>query len=358
MCPALSPAHGSHSSTAIILPAVQATADMVFEPATRPTMYFIGVTTGKSSIMSVFPKWASHLGLGGGLGGGAGDVALRGIDCKWHDDPAVYRRVVQFIKNDPLSLGALVTTHKIDLLTACRDMFDTLDPHAELLGEISSISKQPVEGASASHVLLVGHAKDMITSGLSLESFLPEGHWTRSGADAVILGAGGSSIALSCALLDRRHGDNVPRRLFVTNRSPGRLHEIEAIHRKIGASIPVEYIHTPHPEDNDRVLDRAAAGSLVANATGLGKDAPGSPLTDAAVFPEQGFAWDFNYRGDLLFLAQARRQAAARQLHVEDGWVYFLHGWTRVVAEVFHIDIPVRGPEFEKLGEIAATART
>ena len=96
----------------------------------------------------------------------------------------------------------------------------------------------------------------------------------------------------------------------------------------------------------------------IRHATGLGKDAPGSPLTDAAVFPEQGFAWDFNYRGDLLFLAQARRQAAARQLYVEDGWVYFLHGWTRVIAEVFHIEIPVRGPEFEKLGEIAATART
>ena len=225
MCPALSTTPASRSPGAIILPAVQATADMVFEPATRPTMYFIGVTTGKSSIMSVFPKWAAHLGLGGGLSGGLGEVALRGIDCKWHDDPAVYRRVVQFIKNDPLSLGALVTTHKIDLLTACRDLFDTLDPHAELLGEISSISKQRVEGVPGNHVLLVGHAKDMITSGLSLESFLPDGHWTRSGADAVILGAGGSSIALSCALLDRRHGDNVPRRQ--------RPHDVQARRRLV-----------------------------------------------------------------------------------------------------------------------------
>ena len=343
------PAAAAPAPTAIVLPAVQAAADTVFEPATRPTMYFIGVTTGKSSIMSVFPQWATHLGLG--------EVAIRGIDCKWHDDPAVYRRVVAFIKNDPLSLGALVTTHKIDLLTACRDLFDELDPYAQLLGEVSGISKQPVERLPSKQPLLCGHAKDPITSGLSLEAFLPERHWERTGADALILGAGGSSIALSCAMLDHRHGGNVPRRLFVTNRSPGRLHEIESIHKKSGVSIPVEYIHTPRAEDNDAVLARLAPHSLVANATGLGKDAPGSPLTDAAVFPEQALAWDFNYRGDLLFLTQARRQAAARRLHVEDGWVYFLHGWTRVMAEVFHIDIPVRGPEFEKLGDIAARVR-
>ena len=32
--------------------------------AVEPTFYFIGVTTEKSSIMRVFPKWARHLGLG------------------------------------------------------------------------------------------------------------------------------------------------------------------------------------------------------------------------------------------------------------------------------------------------------
>ncbi|MEX0670128.1 MAG: hypothetical protein WD060_06705 [Pirellulales bacterium] len=342
------PPKGSEADAAIVLPAVQAAADSIFEPADRPTMYFIGVTTGKSSIMQVFPKWAAHLGLG--------TVAIRGIDCKWHDDPVVYRRVVKFIKDDPLSLGALVTTHKIDLLTACRDLFDEVDRYAELLGEVSGISKRRVAGAT--QTLLCGHAKDPITSGLSLEAFLPAGHWKNTAADTLILGAGGSSIALSCAMLDPQHGTNVPRRMFVTNRSPGRLHEIEAIHRKLGVSIPIEYIHTPQPEDNDRVLARLVPHSLVANATGLGKDAPGSPLSDAAVFPEHGLAWDFNYRGDLHFLVQARRQAAARQLLVEDGWVYFLHGWTRVMEEVFHVEIPARGPAFDALGTIAASTRT
>lgn len=47
--------------------------------AERPTMYFIGVTTAKSSIMKVFPKWAEFLRLN--------DVEIRGIDFKVHDDP-------------------------------------------------------------------------------------------------------------------------------------------------------------------------------------------------------------------------------------------------------------------------------
>jgi shikimate 5-dehydrogenase len=321
---------------------VQATAEQQYAKATQPTMYFIGMTTGKSSIMKVFPRWAEQLGLK--------DAVIRGIDCKWHDDPKVYRRAVEHIKNDPLSLGALVTTHKIDLLKACRDLFDELDPYAELMGEVSGISK--TDGK------LVGHAKDPITSGLSLESFLPSRHWEKTGAEAAILGAGGSSIAVTSYMMDERHGANRPSRIIVTNRSESRLAEIRHIHQKIGSPVPVEYVYSPRPEDNDSMVQSLKPHSLVANATGLGKDAPGSPLTDAAQFPEQGFAWDFNYRGDLLFLDQARKQQQPRRLTVEDGWVYFLHGWTRVMTEVFHIEIPTSGLEFDELSRIAASTRT
>ena len=121
--------------------------------------------------------------------------------------------------------------------------------------------------------------------------------------------------------------------------------------------MPVEYYHTPRPEDNDALVSRLPPHSLVMNATGLGKDGPGSPLTAAARFPEQGFAWDFNYRGNLVFLEQARAQAAARSLVVEDGWIYFIHGWTRVMAEVLHLDIPSSGPVLDELSQIAAAAR-
>jgi shikimate 5-dehydrogenase len=85
------------------------------EKATQPTMYFIGVTTGKSSIMKVFPEWAQALGLK--------NTVMKGIDIEIHAEPEVYREVVEFIKHDPLSYGALVTTHKIDLYNAAKDMF-------------------------------------------------------------------------------------------------------------------------------------------------------------------------------------------------------------------------------------------
>lgn len=323
---------------------MQAAADTEYPAAGTPTMYFIGVSTGHSSIMKVFPCWAKHLGLGEPQ-----EVALRGVDCQLHDERTVYRRIVQHIASDPLSLGALVTTHKIDLLKACKDMFDELDPFAELMGEISSISKHDGK--------LVGCAKDPITSGLALKHFLPQDHWANTEGEVLVLGAGGSSIALTSYLMREPSAASRPTKIVVTNRSPSRLDEIRMIHRELKANIPVEYYHTPTPKHNDALVNGLCPHSLVVNATGLGKDAPGSPITDAALFPEAGFAWDFNYRGELVFLDQARNQQARRGLTIEDGWVYFLHGWTRVIAEVFGIEIPTSGPEFDELSRLAAETR-
>jgi shikimate 5-dehydrogenase len=311
-----------------------------FAGSSRPTFYFIGVTTGKSSIMKVFPEWAAHLGLGG--------VPIVGIDCLVHDEKETYRRVVRTIKDDPNSLGALVTTHKIDLLTASRDLFDYLDPYAELLGEASSISKRDGK--------LRAHAKDPITSGLSLEAFVPAGWWKRGG-ELCLLGAGGSSLALTSYLMKQKPRAEWPSRIVVTNRSPGRLEEMRRIHGTINPGIDVRYVLSPTTEGNDSVVRGLPPASVVVNATGLGKDAPGSPLSDAAVFPEGGMAWEFNYRGDLVFLDQARAQEKSRALKIEDGWTYFIHGWTRVIAEVFDVDIPTSGPGFEALSRIAAAAR-
>lgn len=307
-------------------------------PAEKPTFYFIGVTTAKSSIMTVFPRWVEYLGLG--------DVAIKGIDLVPHDTVENYRQVVAFLKNDPLSLGALVTTHKLDLFAACRDMFDVIDPHAVLMSETSCLSKR--DGR------FVCHAKDPISSGLTLDGFLPADHFANSGAEVLSMGAGGSTIALTWHLMQSSRGANRPSRIIVTNRSQSRLDHIRDIHRQMGCDVPVEYVLAPEAADNDRIASNLRPGSLVINATGLGKDAPGSPLTDACRFPEGGIVWELNYRGDLLFLDQARSQQAGRNLQIEDGWTYFIHGWTQVIAEVFGISIPTSGPEFEEISRIAA----
>ncbi len=313
---------------------------MAYKPATKPTFYFIGVTTGKSSIMKVFPKWAEHLGLG--------DVAMHGIDFVPHDRPERYREMVAFLKDDPLSLGALVTTHKLDLFDACRYQFDAIDPLATMMAETSCLSKR--DGR------LICHAKDPMSSGLSLDGFLPQSHFADTGAGIFSMGAGGSTIALTWHLMQASRGVNRPSRIVVSNRSQPRLDHIRSIHEALGSDVPVDYVLAPKPEDNDAILATLKPGSLVINATGLGKDAPGSPLTDAAEFPQDGIVWELNYRGDLVFLDQANAQASARNLQVEDGWTYFIHGWTQVIAEVFDIALPTSGPAFDAIAAIAAEA--
>src|SRR5688500_10763685 len=121
----------------------------VLQAATRPTMYFIGVTTGKSSINRVFPLWAERPQLG--------VREFRGLDFPLHDTPESYRAAIDFIKRDPLSLGALVTTHKIDLFTACIGQLEVVDPLTRSLGEISSVFKR--DGR------LHGRTVDPLTSG-------------------------------------------------------------------------------------------------------------------------------------------------------------------------------------------------
>jgi len=313
---------------------------MSYEPASRRTMYFIGVTTKKSSIIKVFPSWADHLGL---------DAVITGIDFAPNAEPALYREAVAFIKGDALSLGGLVTTHKVNLLKASEGLFEDLDPYAQTLHEISSISKRGGR--------LIGHAKDPISAGASFEAIVPPGHWAKTGAHLCILGSGGSSLALTLYLHNKaKSGGEVPSRIVVTARREASLAEMRQVHAQIGFSIAVDYKLAPTPAETDGVVGELPAGSMVVNATGLGKDGPGSPLTDSVVFPQDGIVWEFNYRGDLVFLDQARAAEAKRGLTVHDGWVYFIHGWTRVIAEVFDIDIPMSGPAFEALSRIAKEA--
>lgn len=309
------------------------------EKATQPTMYFIGVTTTKSSIMKLFPLWAEALGLK--------NAALKGIDIDIHAEPQVYRDVVEFIKNDELSLGALVTTHKIDLYHAAKDLFDYLDPYATMFGELSSISKKDGK--------LEGYAKDPISSGLAMEAFIPENYWKDNGGELFVIGAGGSAIAICSYLLNPKNGANIPSRAVIANRSQPRLDEIVRIVKEINPDVQTEYHLTPEPAQNDALLAQIKPHSLIINATGLGKDRPGSPLTDKGSFPHKSLVWELNYRGELDFMHQALRHKQAKDLHVEDGWIYFIHGWTQVVSEVFHIDIT--GAVFDRIEQISNNMR-
>ena len=302
----------------------------------RSTFTFIGVTTAQSSINRIFPRWMAELGRP--------DVVLEGVDLRLHDDPGVYRAVIQRIKDDATALGGVVTSHKVDVFEIARDLFDELDPYATALGEISSIDK------SAGR--LSGSARDPITAGQILDALLGPGYFGRTGGAVVCFGAGGSAASIA-AHFARARGPDRPSRFVLVNRSQPRLDQIPvAVARLAREPLPIEPIRNDEPARNDELVASVPDASVVINATGMGKDRPGSPVTDRVLFPRESIAWDLNYRGDLLFLRQARAQAADRRLRVEDGWNYFLRGWAEHIAPVLHIEMTPK--LFDRLARLAA----
>lgn len=304
-----------------------------------PTMYFIGVTTGQSSMMRLFPLWAEILGLN--------HAQLIGVDLPLHAAPEQYRRAVAQIKNDPLSLGALITTHKIDLLQATSDMFDTLDSYAQLCQEVSCIAKRDGQ--------LLGYAKDPVNSGLALQQILEPGYRSDSRAHVLCLGAGGSGTAITVNLLTRPDAGNRLQRLVIVSRNQAALDKLRAIVQQLPATVMIDYVLNEDPHKNDQLMAGLPPGSLVINATGMGKDRPGSPITGAGVFPMHGIAWELNYRGKLDFLHQALAQQELRHLDVHDGWHYFIISWIDHIAEVFHVKVTPE--QFDQLVEKAAIIR-
>lgn len=242
------------------------------------------------------------------------------------------------------ALGALVTSHQINLLDAARDRFDYLDPYARIRGEVSGISK--------AGVLLAGRAKDPITSGMGLSAMLKDNCFGRTGGEALCFGAGGSTTAIIPHLVDNQEPGDRPGRVVVVSRSPGRIERLRRMIGQLSTDIRFEFHCHTDPALNDALMARLAPCSLGINATGMGKDLPGSPITNRGRFPPNGIAWQLNYRGELEFPHQALAQQQAGSLMVEDGWLYFPYGWTEVIAEVLKVEIG--RAVFNRLAAIAA----
>jgi shikimate dehydrogenase len=69
---------------------------------------------------------------------------------------------------------------------------------------------------------------------------------------------------------------------------------------QIPSTIAVEYILNEDARKNDELMAILPPGSLVINATGMGKDRPGSPISDNGLFPERGIVWELNYVRSIL----------------------------------------------------------
>lgn len=282
-------------------------------------MRFVGVSTGSSSIMNVFPRWSEALGL---------DATLIGLDLPLDATREQYREAVTMMRDDSGCQGALVTTHKIALHDAAHDLFDELDDFAAQVGEVSSIAFS--SGNDGEPRRIRGSAKDPLTAGLTLEEELPPDFFSQGG-EVLCLGAGGAGTAIGWYLAGR---EDPPVRMTFVDVNQTRLSHLRQV---VTMHAPEADVVTAPVSDTDALLSALPPHSLVVNATGMGKDRPGSPLSSSATFPQEAVVWELNYRGSLEFLQQAKAQQETRRLQVIDGWRYFIHGWTQVIAEVFGV---------------------
>ena len=298
----------------------------------RPRVLFVGISTGGSLAHRAFPRWMELLGA---------DAVLESADLAPGSGERAYRELVRRIRDDDGILGAVITSHKLAVHRAARDLLAPGDPYVDALGEVNAIA-----GATA-------HARDP----LAVAAVLPRITGGTVPPEVLCLGGGGAGLAVVVSLLWERAGSAllpraaVPRRVVVTDARAARVADVQARLRALpptGAAVTVV-----GAERNAGELARLGERALVVNATGLGKDAPGSPLPPGARFPAPAVAWDANYRGELAFLREAGAQPGVR---AHDGWTYFVHGWAQALAPILglRVDEALVGA----MAEVAAPLRS
>jgi shikimate 5-dehydrogenase len=283
---------------------------------------FVGVTTASSLIHRAMPAWQPLLPT---------PCSVRGVDLPLGAGREVYARLLDRIRDDDSVAGAVITTHKLGVYEAGLLRFEWLDPLAVACEEVNAIRRT----AAGLH----GWARDPVSVGRVVEHVWPGGD-----GQVVCLGAGGTARALA-----RYLGVARPRvRFECADVDTGAVQRLTGL-----AGWPVTGYTGSGPWDH--LVGTAQPGSLIVNATGLGKDRPGSPTTGRVRFPPRATVWDLNYRGGLEFLRQARCQAVGSGLRVHDGWRLFCHGWAAALSVI--LDLPDDGGLGDAFAEAANALR-
>ncbi|GAB2829257.1 shikimate dehydrogenase [Actinoallomurus bryophytorum] len=290
-------------------------------PISNATMLFVGVSTGGSAALSLFPTWTTKLGLA---------ASLVGVDLPLDASPNEYRAVVDRVAGDRHVSGALVTSHKVAMYEACGHEIKTWMPAARRLKEVGVLFRDS-DGA------IGADANDFFSTREVSSALLSERERFAADGIALILGAGGAGTALAHTLsADPSLGCRQIRVLDIDEERVAVLRD-----KVIGWDNPVPVQVEACGRVSDALVSSLPEGSLIVNATGLGKDRPGSPVTPSVILPLHSVVWDFNYRfvmqGEPNFFQIANDQASDRHLEVEDGWRYFLWGWAFAVSRIFEI---------------------
>ncbi len=265
---------------------------------------FVGVSTSSSLVHLAMRLWQAVLGV---------PCLVRGVDIGLDADENRYVELLSGLLSDDSVSGAVVTTHKVRMFRVGRAHFTYLDPLAVACKEVNAI-RRTADG-------LFGWARDPVSVGRVVDRI-----WPDSEGEVVCLGAGGTARALAQHLFATR----APVRFVCADRD--RVAG-EQLARMAGHPVVCQLGDGPW----DELVQAAPPGSLIVNATGMGKDRPGSPISDRTKFPRRSVVWELNYRGDLRFLRHALNQRQNRALEAHDGWELFCHGWAAALSVVLEL---------------------
>ena len=275
----------------------------------------MGVDPAGSRAHKVYSRWACALGL---------PPILRTVSLPVGTAASAYRECVAGLSNDQNVLGVVITSHKTAIVDTAHDLIGGFTELAGRLREAGVLVRR--QGA------LTADAPDVASSRRAVGILLSDARWAAGDGDVIIFGAGGAGRALAYALSRDATALGV-RSITLADCVIGKAAAVANACASARLQIPVRAVDST-PRQNGTLLARSAAGTLIVNATGLGKDAPGSPVDDSVAFPSRAIVWDFNYRGERRFLRHARTSYAHRDLRVEDGRNYFVAAWTEALARI------------------------
>ena len=269
----------------------------------RQFVLFLGRDTTGTLAAKSFPAWMRLFDA---------DCELVCINMSPDSGDQEYVSLLARVRDLKGCAGMMVTSHKVRLYQAAHTSFDRSSSDVELLEEVGGVvvSDKRVVAVSPDAAGFRDEFRQHVN--------------TTSAVDIIVLGGGGASraIALVASALP-----NV-RRIAVTEIDSRRRSELQrwvAWLRIRGVNKPIDILPA---EANNELTSNAAPGALVVNASGLGKDSAGSPISRKVKFPFGSIVWDLNYRGELTFLDHANDQADKRDLFVMDGFSLFVKNWT------------------------------
>lgn len=282
---------------------------------------FVGVSTGSSAVHEVFPGWCRCLGTV--------DATMEGVDLPLDSPQSAYEAVVQGHREGRFA-GCLITSHKAAMFDAVSESLDRVTSEAAALREIGMLYW---EGES-----LVGGANDAVSVTKIFREILDSERWLEGSREVVVFGAGGAGLAIARELAGQSLA--AARAVVVCESDPERATRAAEIACTWGTDERVTVRETTSVEESDAIVGHTGQGAIVVNATGLGKDRVGSPVSPSVRFPERAMVFEANYRfvaqPSLYFHEIALSQAPARGLVVDGGWDYFLWGWLVVMRHVYH----------------------